>query len=65
MKNGGATVGGVLLGLFILALIIFMPFLVIWALNTLFGLTIGYTLKTWFATFVLCMVVNSKSHTSK
>lgn len=40
----------IILGIFI---VIFMPLLVIWALNTLFSLTIVYTLSTWFAVFVI------------
>lgn len=39
----------VILGLFV----IFGPLLAIWSVNTLFGLTIPYTLKTWFAAFWL------------
>jgi len=29
------------------------PFIVIWALNTLFGLGIAYTIKTWAAALLL------------
>ncbi len=43
----------VLLLVIAILIIIFMPLLVIWALNTLFGLTIAYNLATWFAVFVL------------
>ena len=32
---------------------ILAPWLAIWALNTLFGFTIVFGLKTWFAAFVL------------
>lgn len=32
-----------------IALIVFGPLISIWALNLLFGLTIPYTLATWFA----------------
>ena len=34
-------------------LIIFGPFLMIWSINTLFGLTIPFTLKTWLAALIL------------
>jgi hypothetical protein len=37
--------------------IIFMPLLVIWSLNTLFGFTIAYNLATWFAVVVLGMFI--------
>jgi hypothetical protein len=44
--------------------IIFMPILVIWSLNTLFGFTIAYNLATWFAVVVLGMFIRG-SCTSK
>jgi hypothetical protein len=42
----------------ILLAIIFFPFAVIWALNTLFGLSIGYTFWTWLAVVVLSSIIN-------
>lgn len=36
-----------------LLLIILGPFLMIWSINTLFGLMIPFTLKTWFAALIL------------
>ena len=36
-----------------LLLIVFGPFLMIWSINTLFGLTIPFTLKTWLAALIL------------
>jgi len=51
------TAGEVLLLLFavafVVALIWFGPLITIWSVNTLFGLAIPYTLKTWFATLWL------------
>jgi inner membrane protein involved in colicin E2 resistance len=44
--------------------VIFMPLLVIWSLNTLFGFTIAYNLSTWFAVVVLGMFIRG-SCTSK
>jgi hypothetical protein len=35
----------------------FLPLATIWALNTLFGLAIAYTFKTWLAALVLAAVV--------
>jgi len=43
-----------LLFLLIAALIVFMPLVAIWSLNTLFGLGIAYTFKTWCAAVILC-----------
>ena len=34
------------------------PLAAIWALNTLFGLGITYTFKTWFAALVLSAIIN-------
>lgn len=36
------------------------PFLLIWALNTLFGLGISYDWNTWAAAFVLGGVVSAR-----
>jgi hypothetical protein len=47
-------------GLAIIVGLIFGPLLLIWSLNTLFGLTIAYTLKTWFATMLLAGVFGPK-----
>ena len=51
---------GALLILLIVALVVCGPLLTIWALNTLFGFTIAYTLKTWFAALILGGIVGSK-----
>lgn len=51
MELNGGCITMVLL--FLVALIIFGPLISIWSINTLFGLTIPYTLKTWFATLWL------------
>lgn len=49
--NGIATVFVILL---VIAFVIFSPFLMIWALNTLFPvLAIGYSIKTWFAIVII------------
>jgi hypothetical protein len=50
-KVVGAGIG---ISLIILLAVIF-PFLFIWALNTLFGLTIVYNLETWSAVVLLQM----------
>ena len=43
------VLGGVGILLVMVLLAVFSPFAVIWSLNTLFGLTIGYTFKNWLA----------------
>lgn len=51
--------------LFVIALIIIGPILVIWSLNTLFPvLMIPYTLETWIATFILSGAFGSLIKTS-
>ena len=49
----------VIVGLVILIVlvVVFAPLLTIWSLNTLFGLTITYTIKTWLAALVLGALV--------
>lgn len=47
---------GIVVFLFVVLLIV-GPLLSIWALNTLFGLGIAYTLKTWAAAFILGGIV--------
>lgn len=41
---------------FVLLMIVFGPFVSIWSLNTLFGLGIAYTFKTWLAAIWIQMV---------
>ena len=58
------TVLVVLAVLAILAVIVIAPLGLIWSLDTLFGLAIPYTLKTWTATLVLlALTVNARGNT--
>ena len=41
----------------VVLLLVFGPFLAIWSMNTLFGLGIAYTLKTWLAALILVGIV--------
>ena len=52
----------VVLGLvsLIVVVVVFGPLLSIWALNTLFSVGIGYSIKTWFAALVLGGVVGGR-----
>jgi hypothetical protein len=48
---------------FLIAIVVILtaalvPFGGIWALNTLFGLGIAYTFKTWLAALVLGAIIN-------
>jgi hypothetical protein len=52
----------VLLIVFICAVIAFGPLLTIWALNTLFGLGIAFTAKTWFAVVILGGLFSASSN---
>jgi len=57
------------IGICVIAGIIFGPLISIWALNTLFGLSIPFTFATWFASLWISgiiaggakMAVNNKS----
>lgn len=41
------------------------PIAFIWAVNTLFGMKIALTIETWWAGFVLLLILKSSSHTTK
>ena len=45
----------------VLALLLFWPFALIWAVNTLFGAGIAYTFWTWLAAFIM-MAAFGKTH---
>jgi hypothetical protein len=40
-------------------LLTFTPLALIWSMNTLFNVSIGYTLKNWFAALVIISILNS------
>lgn len=56
---------GPVIVLLIISAIIFWPLLVIWSLNLLFGLTIPFTLGTWFAVFILITTMANIGRSSK
>jgi hypothetical protein len=58
-----AMIGGVVI--LVVVLVAIGPLLLIWSLNTLFGLGIAYTLKTWAAALILGGAVTTSSSTSK
>jgi hypothetical protein len=43
--------------LLIVAIFVFAPWIAFWAINVLFAYSIPYTLKTWFAYWVLMLFV--------
>ena len=45
----------------LIAFLIWWPFVVIWALNTLFGLAIASTWTNWLATAILMSVVGGSA----
>ena len=45
----------------VIAFLIWWPFVVIWALNTLFGFAIASTWTNWLATVVLMSVVGGSA----
>jgi len=47
--------------LLLIVVIAAVPFINIWAVNTLFGLGIGYTWSTWFASLILSALVSGNS----
>lgn len=51
--------GMVIMFLFLCVLVagLLVPFLGIWAVNTLFGLHIAFTFKTWCAAFIIIGII--------
>lgn len=49
-----------LMVLFFIVMLVLGPILTIWSLNLLFGLSIPVTIKTFFATMWLCMVLGAR-----
>ena len=58
MKVNAYTMVGVVALVFII--LVFFPFAVIWALNTLFGLGIAYGFYEWLAVLVMSIFLQSK-----
>jgi hypothetical protein len=59
-------IGILLFAALIIALIVFGPFITIWAMNTVFPvLTIPYTFDTWCATVILAMFLKGNAITLK
>ena len=50
---------------FVVILVLTTPIALIWALNTLFGLGIAYTMKTWAAALILGGAVKSSTNIKK
>jgi len=59
-----AETGIFVLAGFIFVWVFFAPFAFIWALNTLFGLTIAYSFKTWLAALIIGTIISAKATTS-
>jgi hypothetical protein len=49
--------GEIILAILDIILAVITPLFAIWALNTLFSLSIPYTLESWAASMVLCSVI--------
>ncbi len=58
-----AYIGGVIAGLLIVAAC--MPLALIWSFNTLFSLSIAYSLKNWFAAFVMTVALTTRMNVKK
>lgn len=60
--GGLGLVGGIIA---LLALIILWPFVIVWAINTLFGLSIAYTFWNWLAALILLTAIKARVTTKK
>ena len=49
----------------ILSIITFTPLVSIWAVNTLFGLAIAYTFKTWLASLIITSILSPSVKVTK
>lgn len=56
MNNTSKNLMVLLWCIFLIALIIVVPMISIWSVNTIFGTNIAYTISTWFAAFWLSAV---------
>lgn len=65
MKDDPTAVLAVFAIIAIILLIVLAPICLIWSLNTLFGLTIAFTFKTWAAAFIVSMVVGGNRVSKK
>lgn len=59
----GLGVVGAVIAFFIL--IVLWPLVIVWALNTLFGLGIAYTFWNWLAALVLMLAIKARVTTKK
>lgn len=64
MKDNNNTIAMVLILVAIVA-IVFGPLALIWAINTLFGLTIEYGFLQWLAAFILAGAVKANVTVNK
>ena len=53
------------MGCIVVLLVAVLPLLFIWAVNTLFGLAIVYSLTNWFAALILCGFLGGSRSSSK
>ena len=65
MKDDSTAALAVLAVIAIILLIVLVPICLIWSLNTLFGLTIAFTFKTWTAAFIVSMIVGGNRASKK
>lgn len=57
-RTRGSSDAAALIVLILVVALILYPFALIWAINTLFGLSIAFTFQTWLASLlVLCPLV--------
>gem|GEM_PF-4194297 len=57
MKNSDMFFTGIGLVLFGIGLLLLSPFLLIWSVNGLFGMTITFTWTNWFYAFIIMMLL--------
>ena len=63
-KRGYSDGVGLLVILLVIALIVVAPFLLIWAINSLFSQSNDYTFMKWLAAFVLMLFLGGSKASS-
>lgn len=60
---GGLGIVGVIIAMILL--VVLWPLVIVWALNTLFGLGIAYTFWNWLAALVLLLAIKARVSTKQ
>jgi hypothetical protein len=60
-NDGYQVINGIAVILLAIGLVLITPFLLIWSVNGLFGLSIQYTWMNWFYAFVIMVLLRGSA----